>query len=181
MDTAIADAVNRCSAREPDRKRFMKRIRQGKLTRSENPVSHLCVYFAAYDPADRAVFIGLHKKSGLWLANGGHLDAGETLPDAVIREAREEWGIALSRDAVPSPSLATVTEIEHPERQVCEWHYDVWHFLPRDRFLFRPDASRLATEFFDSGWYGYDEASLLVTDPASRQALAFLKKLPASV
>jgi len=48
---------------------FLQRIEEGKITRDENPKSHFCIYFAAYDPTAKKVFIGHHKKSGFWLFN----------------------------------------------------------------------------------------------------------------
>ena len=54
--------------------KFLERIQEGKITRDENPKSHVCVYFAAYDPRAKQVFIGHHKKSGFWLFNGRNID-----------------------------------------------------------------------------------------------------------
>lgn len=65
---------------------FFSRIEKGQLTRDENISSHFCVYFAAYDPECKQVFIGQHKKSGLWLFNGGHIDKGETPNETLKRE-----------------------------------------------------------------------------------------------
>jgi hypothetical protein len=59
-------------------KRFLDRLEQGILTKDENPVSHFCAYFSAYDPKVKEIFIGHHNKLGLWLFNGGHIDEGET-------------------------------------------------------------------------------------------------------
>ena len=72
------------------RRVFEKRLLEGKLTRDENPTSHFCVYFSAFDPKSQKVFIGFHKKSRLWLFNGGHMDKGETPMEAIKREMGEE-------------------------------------------------------------------------------------------
>lgn len=50
-----------------------------------------------------------HKRLGLWLQPGGHLDPGEGPADAALREAREETGIPL----------------EHPEGTPRMIHVDV--------------------------------------------------------
>ena len=37
---------------------------------------------------DRGVVLHEHKRLGLWLQPGGHVERGETLPEATLREAR---------------------------------------------------------------------------------------------
>ena len=65
--------------------RFLERFSMGNLTRDEDNKSHFCAYFAAYDPNAKEVFIGHHKKSGLWLFNGGHIDKDENLKQKLIK------------------------------------------------------------------------------------------------
>src|SRR3990172_186562 len=116
---------------------FLRRLTEGDITREENPQTHFCVYFAGFDPKTDEVFIGHHKKSGLWLFNGGHIDKGETPNEALFREIGEEWGdvkaIGLPEDAVAGAELLTITEINNPTKQTCTRHYDIWHFIWVDR------------------------------------------------
>lgn len=155
---------------------FLSRIKQASLTRDENPTSHLCVYFAAYNPIQKLVFIGRHIKSGLWLFNGGHIDKDESLENALYREMDEEWGLKKKID-IDSPSLFTLTKIENPKKQICEWHYDIWYFIPFSKNSFSPSIHLLSKEFFEWGWKSIDEAKLLAKDRATLIGIEEVKKL----
>lgn len=105
-------------------RQFLRRLKKGKLTRDENPLSHFCVYFPAFDPVARAIFLGHHKKSGLWLVNGGHIDRGELLEQTLTREMKEEWGRVMLFRRPTRPDLLTLTKINrNPARVPCRYHY----------------------------------------------------------
>lgn len=171
----MIQTVNHANGSKHVKNAFRKRIQQGSITRTEHPTSHLCVYFAAYDPRAALVFIGHHKKSNLWLFNGGHMDPGESPRETVVREAWEEWGLNIDPSSVPDPQLVTLTSIEHPETQICRWHYDLWHFLPYDNAVFHPLEEALKTEFFSYGWKTFDEAYEYLTSQPTVEALDYLK------
>lgn len=61
--------------------------------------------------ADKVLLID-HIKSGYWLFPGGHVCAGETLAEAVVREVREETGIDAKIITGPVPAYAPV--VTHP-------------------------------------------------------------------
>lgn len=170
----IAEATN---AEDAVKKEFVRRAEKGSLTRVENPLTHFCVYFAGYDPGSRQVFIGHHKKSGLWLFNGGHLDEGELPPEALEREAGEEWGKHIKLDGHYLPSLLTVTDIHHFTQQTCRTHYDIWYFIPLDKNTFHPDEGLLATEFYLTGWKPAEAARNFIRDANTLTALAEIEKL----
>ena len=115
--------------------RFLQRLEQGELTRDENQKSHLCAYFAAYDSDAKQVFIGHHKKSGLWLFNGGHIDKGETMKETVVREIGEEWGLDGNNFEVNAPAFLTITEINNPTKQPCNFHFDLWFFISVKKYI----------------------------------------------
>lgn len=157
--------------------RFLQRLHEGKLTRDENPQTHFCIYFAAINPKNQEVFVGHHKKSGLWLFNGGHIDETETLERALEREIEEEWGMKMSAQEIGNPSLLTITPIIHnPTKQSCRDHYDIWYFVAVDRDNFHPDQEKLTKEFYETRWLNLDEARRRVKDASTPYALEVIEK-----
>ncbi|MBZ0294639.1 MAG: NUDIX domain-containing protein [Anaerolineae bacterium] len=175
MSQVLLEAIQQADAQSGVAQSFRERVALGALTRDEDPHTHFCVFFAAYDPARGTVFVGHHRKADLWLFNGGHIDRGEQPMQAVLREIREEWGLTLTAEAVGGPHLLTITEIDNPTRQTCTRHYDIWHFLPFDsqRLIF--DAALLAAEYYECHWLTLAQAAQRITDPANRQALAYIQ------
>lgn len=167
QQTATTDTV---------REEFMTRLKMGAITRDENPQSHFCTYFPAYDSQIKAVFVGLHKKSGLWLFNGGHIDKDESPDEAVRREISEEWG-PHQKMTVPNPSLLTITEIENPKKQTCEHHFDIWYFFSVDSKNFAPDPLLLSKEFHEWGWKSIHETKPLIRNKETLLALDMIERL----
>lgn len=155
---------------------FIRRIQQGKLTRDENPQSHFCVYFAAYDLANKRVFIGHHKKSDLWLFNGGHIDPGETTSTAMLREMNEEWGLQFNLEKIAPAKLLSITSVINPSIK-CQKHYDIWYFVPVSMKNFLPDQEKLASEFYTTAWKTIAEAKRLVSDQNTLLAIKNIEKL----
>lgn len=160
------------------RQKFLRRIARGKISRDGNPTSHVCAYFAAYDPSSKRVFIGHHRKSGLWLFNGGHIDRGEPPIEAIRREMDEEWGFTIRLPRNTRPQLLTLTRItKNPTKRACRWHYDIWYFVPVRRTRFAPKAKLLAGEYFTTGWKTISEARRLSKDPNTGRALRHIQRL----
>lgn len=150
--------------------KFLRRLQEGNLTRDENPLTHFGVYFAGFDQKIKKVFVGLHKKSDLWLFNGGHIDQGELLRETLAREMEEEWGFVHPEAETLDPSLLTITEITS-EKQICRLHYDIWYFIPVNKVNFSPDKSKLAKEFHKIKWVSFAEARKTITDSNTLMAL----------
>jgi 8-oxo-dGTP pyrophosphatase MutT (NUDIX family) len=79
-----------------------------------------CFVVSAYAVRDGKVLLIKHKKLGLWLAPGGHIDEGETPDEAALRELKEETG--LDADFIvpvrgPNPADGKV-EFLHPPLHV---------------------------------------------------------------
>ncbi|OHB17069.1 MAG: hypothetical protein A2734_01480 [Parcubacteria group bacterium RIFCSPHIGHO2_01_FULL_40_30] len=145
---------------------WLKRLEEGGLTRDENPASHFCCYFLPYNPETKQIFIIHHKKSGLWLAPGGHIDKGESLIQTLNREIEEELGIKDRIENDIKPFLLTITPINNPVHP-CKEHLDLWYRFPTDGNEFNIDPR----EFHQTRWCSIQEARGLITDPPNVQAL----------
>lgn len=145
---------------------WFKRLEEGRLTRDEYPASHFCCYFLPYNPATKQIFIIHHKKSGLWLAPGGHIDKGENLIQTLNREIEEELGIKDRIKNEIKPFLLTITPINNPIHP-CKEHLDLWYRFPTDGNEFNIDPR----EFHETRWTTIPEARELITDPPNIQAL----------
>ena len=147
-------------------KRFFKKLEEGGYTRDENPISHYCCYFLPYKPDTKKVFLIHHKKSGLWIFPGGHIDKGEDLIQTLNREIEEELGIKDKVKNKIKPFLLTITPINNPV-QPCKEHLDFWYRFSTDGSEFNVDPR----EFHDAKWLSTDEARELITDPPNLEAL----------
>ena len=145
---------------------FLARIDAGKPTRDEEKASHFCVYFLPYNLDSKKVFIVHHKKSGLWISPGGHIDRGETPLTTLAREMKEELGVTYKASANSRPFLLTITPIENAI-QPCKAHYDLWYGVQKDGGDFQIDPR----EFHETRWLTVAEARELVTDPPNLKAL----------
>ena len=88
-------------------------IESGKpLFRTEKPATppqHLVSYFVLFDQWAQKLLLVDHKKSGLWLPAGGHVEANEDPQLAAVREAAEK--LQIEADFLqPDPLFLTVTQ-----------------------------------------------------------------------
>lgn len=125
------------------------------------PDPHLVAYFLLVDHQHDMVLLVDHRKAGLWLPTGGHVEAGEHPAATVRREAREELGIEAEFSPVTEgrPLFVTVTATAPPTGR----HTDVslWYVLVRhmSRSL-TPDTG----EFRSARWWTREQIAL--ADPA---------------
>lgn len=156
--------------------KFVKRIKEKNLARDENPKSHICIYFCACNLEKKEFFIGHHKKSGLWLFNGGHNDKGENLKEAIEREIDEEWGLNAKDFKIEKPLLLTITEIDNPTKQPCNSHFDFWHFISVDKEKFNPNKENLLAEFHENRWVNLEELKdLCKSNEVYNKAIYFIE------
>jgi len=106
--------------------------------------------------------------AGYWAFPGGHLEPGETLKEAVLRELLEETSL-VGRN----PKLLAITEY------IClsitgylKYHYVIVDFLIRD---FSGEL-RLNEESEDAGFFSIDEALRMKLSISTRKLLNVIKK-----
>jgi 8-oxo-dGTP diphosphatase len=172
----LIDQIQEVVALLPDSenisRKFFARSAEGNLTRDENPASHFCIYFFPYNPETKRVFVVHHKKSGLWISPGGHIDKGEMLFETLEREMKEELGVDYRASIDLTPFLLTITPIEN-RVQPCKAHYDIWYAISTDGNDFNIDPR----EFHETRWLTIAEARKLVTDPPNLEALAKIEEM----
>ncbi len=117
-------------------------------------------------PDDHGVVLHLHKRLGLWLQPGGHIDAGETPLAAAWREAREETGLPVGEPVGDEP----VVHVDvHPGPR-GHTHLDVRYVVRSPVVPPKPPAG----ESPDVRWFPWDEA-IAVADPGLSGILRALR------
>ncbi|MFK3980812.1 NUDIX hydrolase [Micromonospora sp. NPDC050397] len=76
-------------------------------------VRHNTASAIVLDGRDRVLLVH-HRKSGLWLYPGGHVDPNEDPAEAAVREAREETGVEVELVGKPSFEHPAVRSIVAP-------------------------------------------------------------------
>lgn len=64
-----------------------------RLAKPATPNPHLVSYFLLLDEKEKKILLVDHKKAGLWLPSGGHVEPNEHPKDTVKREILEELSI----------------------------------------------------------------------------------------
>ena len=120
--------------------------------------------------SDAGVLLHRHKRLGIWVGPGGHVEPGESAPDAVLRETLEETGIAAVHPAV-GPTLIDLDVHAGPKGHT---HMDTRWLLLADPEPPRPPAG----EGQEVHWLSFEDAARRV--PADlRSALTRARRLTA--
>lgn len=103
-----------------------------RLDAIDVPPTHLVVYAVPLTPDQTHLLLVAHRKAGLWLPPGGHVEPGEDPWTTVVREAAEELHLAAqplsaadpARSVDPTPTFVTVTRTRgpHPHVDVSLWY-----------------------------------------------------------
>jgi 8-oxo-dGTP pyrophosphatase MutT (NUDIX family) len=114
----------------------------------------------------RGVLLHRHKRLGIWMQPGGHIETGESPPDAAVREVLEETGIPASHGS-DGPLLLHVDVHPAPRGHT---HLDLRYLLAAGDI----DPAPGAGESPDVAWFEHATA-LAVADPGLVGALHLLR------
>jgi 8-oxo-dGTP pyrophosphatase MutT (NUDIX family) len=109
-----------------------------------------------------------HKRLGLWLQPGGHIDRGETPWDAAVREVGEETGIVTAHLS----GIPQLFHVDIHEGAKGHTHLDLRYLL----YAGDVDCAPPAGESPDCRWFSWDDA-LAVADPGLVGALRLAKAM----
>lgn len=152
---------------------FITRLEKGNLLRSEDPISHFCVYFVPFIPETKKVFLGHHTKANAWIVPGGHIEPEHTSPvETVMQEAHEELGVELRPQQISKPFFLSVLDVFTPNR-ACRRHYSVWYLVTFDQEVSFTVEER---EFYMTRWLSLPEAKEITNDE-NRAALTVLETI----
>lgn len=116
----------------------------------------------------RGVVLLKHKRLGLWLQPGGHVDAGETPWDAALREAHEETGLAVEfrADRLGADGVPELVHVDvHPGGR-GHTHLDLRYLVDGGDV----DPNPPEGESQEIGWFAWSDA----VERASDERLAAL-------
>lgn len=139
-----------------------------RLQKPDIPNKHLVSYFVPFDRNKNKILLTFHKKSGLWLPPGGHVELNEEPQDTVRRECIEELGCPADscRDE-PLFLTSTLTV------GATAGHTDVslWYVIHGQE---NQDYTFDLNEFEAIQWFNFDDIPYENSDPHLRR---FLNKL----
>lgn len=129
------------------------------------PARKYCFVATAYLVRDGRTLLLKHKKLGMWLPPGGHIEEGETPDEAVLREVLEETGLEAEFIAAPRAPVMSggrVRSQHEPHRVQIEeipghnHHVDFIYYLraKEGAHAHRPDESD------DIRWHTAEELGL---------------------
>ena len=158
------------------REDFLTRFKKGKLLRSDDPVTHYCVFFVPFIASRNKVFLGHHTKANAWIAPGGHIEPEHRSPEeTVIQEAREELGVEVTREKISKPFYLSAVDVLAPNR-ACRRHYSIWYMVNFDQ---EESFTIEEREFYDTKWLSLPEAKE-ITNQENRDAFVALESLSLS-
>lgn len=101
------------------------------IQRPPTPAKHLVSYVVPVDVQRRRLMLIEHKRSGLLLPPGGHVEPGESMVKGAERECQEELGIPARWDtpAGNRPLFVTVTETRPSPRQDVHTDVSLWFVI----------------------------------------------------
>lgn len=141
-----------------------------RVAKPATPPKHLVSYFAVID-GERILLVD-HRNAQLWLPTGGHVEPDEDPRTTVVRELKEELGLAVAPQSIGPPLMVTVTTtvgVTHGHTDVSLWY--AVQARPSQEFSYSIE------EFREIRWFAFTEVPLERADPHLGR---FIQKLRAS-
>jgi 8-oxo-dGTP pyrophosphatase MutT (NUDIX family) len=182
MHPATTELLSLLTGFEPagdDERRHVESL-HALLRGAANPFSrahfepgHVTASAFVVDPDGSRLLLHHHRRLDRWLQMGGHVDAGESVVDAALREAREESGLEAIALAARAPFDIDVHAIPAGKGEPPHLHFDV-------RFIVRaadPSAIRIAPDESNAlRWFTLDEALEAMGSPESKRAIGKVRR-----
>lgn len=125
---------------------------------------------SAFVVGRRGVVLLRHRRLGIWLQPGGHIDPGETPWEAALREAREETGLDLAPIDFDAPGRPRLAHVDVHAGGRGHTHLDLRYVVGGDD----SDPSPPPDESQQIGWFSVERAVELAGDRRLAAALARL-------
>jgi 8-oxo-dGTP pyrophosphatase MutT (NUDIX family) len=122
----------------------------------------------------RGVVLLEHKRLGIWLQPGGHIDSGETPWDAALRESREETGLEVAfAGPIDDAGVPELIHVDVHEGGRGHTHLDLRYLIHGgDADPAPPEGESQQIDWFE--W----SAAIDRADPGLRGILEFLRAHP---
>jgi 8-oxo-dGTP pyrophosphatase MutT (NUDIX family) len=180
MDRAhVADLLERYAPANADDALFREQMRallsaREPFSRRQFEPGHFTASAFVLSPERARLLLIFHKKLGLWLQPGGHIELDDTdLEQACRREVREEVG-------VEAMSLASPNLFDIDVHQIPAWKSDAAHRHFDVRFLFVAESElfRQSEEVGGARWVALTELESVTTDQSVLRAATKARHAP---
>lgn len=126
------------------------------------------------DPSTKRLLLHHHKRLDRWLQMGGHLEPGESVLQAALREGSEESGLRDLQMMSDGVFDIDVHDIPAAKGEPDHLHFDIRYVVrtsqPESIMIDRAESNELA-------WVDLDRAVSLMNEAASTRAVMKIRKL----